>query len=281
LREEGRRLRPLGFDTAICVWADVRCHLLMFETGARQRVGFPMSSRNYYAAEIPWRRQRLWAGRLVEALWRMAHPRSPMLTTWLHRQNPRQSHHECWAQIAEAVGVSGNHSTPWITAAPVALTRNAIRPLLAVHAHARLPTKQWSPARWRQLLSLPELRAVYDIMEILPSGAEPVSAAGDLRVATPDLPSLAGALASADAVVCHDSLPAHLAAALGRPVVTIFGSGEPDWFAPFGQRDRVVQSRVCPLHPCIDRCGMDRYLCLDAVDVQDVLRQLLQLPRSS
>jgi hypothetical protein len=26
---------------------------------------------------------------------------------------------------------------------------------------------------------------------------------------------------------------------------------------------------------------MDRYLCLDAVAMQDVLRQLLQLPRSS
>lgn len=281
VREEGRRLRTLGFDTAVCVWADVRGHLLMYETGARRRVGFPMTSGNYYAADIPWRRKRLWAGRIAETFWRMTHPGVPLLTTWLHRQNVRQSHHECWAQIAEALNVACDYNAPWIKTAPPALTRNGSRPLLAVHAHARLPSKQWPLERWRQLLSLPELRDVYDIIEILPSGAKPVSADGDCRVVTPDLPGLAAALASANALVSHDSLPAHLASAVGLPVVTIFGSGEPDWFAPFGQRDRVVQSRVCPLHPCIDRCGMDRYLCLDAVAMQDVLRQLLQLPRSS
>jgi heptosyltransferase-2 len=81
-------------------------------------------------------------------------------------------------------------------------------------------------------------------------------------------------LAGCDAVLCHDSFPAHLAAALGKPVVTIFGSGEPDWFAPFNNRQRVVQKRVCPLHPCIDRCGMPRYICLDEIQPAEVLRQL-------
>jgi ADP-heptose:LPS heptosyltransferase len=96
-----------------------------------------------------------------------------------------------------------------------------------------------------------------------------------------DIPQLfndaTAALDRADAVLCHDSMPAHLAAALGKPVITIFGSGEPDWFAPWNNRDRVVQLRVCPLHPCIDRCGMDRYLCLEAVEVGDVLAQLQRL----
>jgi ADP-heptose:LPS heptosyltransferase len=68
-----------------------------------------------------------------------------------------------------------------------------------------------------------------------------------------------------------------LAAALGRPVIAVFGSGEPDWFAPWNNRDRVVQRRGCPLHPCIDRCGMDSYLCLDAISTNDVLAQLQRL----
>ena len=65
------------------------------------------------------------------------------------------------------------------------------------------------------------------------------------------------------------------------PCVTIFGSGEPDWFAPWNNRDRAVQQRVCPLHPCIDRCGMDSYLCLDAVTVKDVLAQIERLNLAS
>lgn len=279
IREEAKRLRPLGFDTAACVWADARAEILMYESGARHRVGFPMTPGNYYAAQLTWRRQRLWAGRAWETLWRLTHPGVPLLTSCLHRKDPRQSHHRCWEQVAEAVGVNCDHSLPWIKPTATALPRSKARPLLAVHAHARLPSKQWPYERWRQLLARPELREIYDIMEILPHGAQPVSAADDLQVTTPDLTALTSNLAAADAVVCHDSLPAHLAAALGRPVITIFGSGEPDWFAPFGNRDRVVQSRVCPLHPCVDRCGMDRYLCLDAVPVNDVLSALLRHPR--
>ncbi|MFM8229921.1 MAG: glycosyltransferase family 9 protein, partial [Chthoniobacterales bacterium] len=94
-----------------------------------------------------------------------------------------------------------------------------------------------------------------------------------------DVRSLASALAASDAVVCHDSLPGHLAAALGKPVVTIFGSGEPDWFAPWANRERAVQKRVCPLHPCIDRCGMDSYLCLEAVSVDDVAAKVMEMTK--
>ena len=279
VRGEAQTLHPLGFDTAVCVWADVRAEILMYESGARRRAGFPMTAGNYYAWQLPWRRQRLWAGGALETLWRFTHPGAPLLTHWLHRQDPQQSHHRCWEQVAEAVGVACDYSLPWIKTTPAKVPRSASRPLLAGHTRARLPSKQWPLERWRQLLARPELREIYDIVEILPPGTGPVSGAEDLHVTTPDLAALTSTLAAADAVVCHDSLPAHLAAALGRPVVTIFGSGEPDWFAPFGNRDRVVQSRVCPLHPCVDRCGMDRYLCLGAVPVNDVLSALLRLPR--
>jgi ADP-heptose:LPS heptosyltransferase len=123
----------------------------------------------------------------------------------------------------------------------------------------------------------PAVAERFELAEILPPQAAAVTSAGTRKLHTPDLASLVAALHGADAVLCHDSLPAHLAAALGKPVVTIFGSGEPDWFAPWNNRDRVVQRRVCPLHPCIDRCGMDSYLCLDAVTTGDVLAQLERL----
>ena len=55
-RVEGRVLRPLEFDAAVCVWADTRAELVMAETRARRRVGFPMTRENHYATEIPWRR---------------------------------------------------------------------------------------------------------------------------------------------------------------------------------------------------------------------------------
>jgi ADP-heptose:LPS heptosyltransferase len=126
------------------------------------------------------------------------------------------------------------------------------------------------------------VRSRFEIVEILPCSAG-VPPANEIQtdgrdarptLQTPDLPALVAALASCDAILCHDSFPAHLAAALGKPVVTIFGSGEPDWFAPWNNRQRAVHKRVCPLHPCIDRCGMDRYICLEEIQPAEVLRQL-------
>lgn len=274
-REEGRVLRPLEFAVAVCPWADARVGVLLAETAAMRRVGFPMSRGNYYAAGLPWRRKRLWLGRLLEFAWKISHPHRPMLTEELHRAAANQPHLQCWEKIAESLGISCDDSVPWIKTSKAPPHRP--RPLLAIHAHARLPSKQWPAEHWRELFEAAEVRERFDLVELVPPGSEPVSSAAVRKIPTPDLPALAMALQGADAVVCHDSMPAHLAAALGKPVVTIFGSGEPDWFAPWKNRDRVVQRRACPLHPCIDRCGMDHYLCLDSIPVSDVLRQLANL----
>lgn len=274
-REEGIVLRPLEFSAAACVWPDARAGILMAAARAGRRVGFPMTRANCYAADAPWRRRRRWAGCVFEIVRDLLRPGAPLLTDPLRRESPRQPHLRCWEQVAAALGFTCDDSVPWIPAPP--RPARGPRPVLAVHAHARVPSKQWPAARWRELLAAPAVTDRFDVVEILPAGAEPLRAAAARAVPTPDLASLVGALQGADALVCHDSLPAHLAAALGKPVVAIFGSGEPDWFAPWNNRDRAVQRRVCPLHPCIDRCGMDSFLCLEAVGTADVLAQVQRL----
>jgi len=275
--QKGRLLRMLSFDVAVCAWADARVGMLMAETRATRRVGFPMTQGNYYATDLPWRQRRRFLGLALESLWRALHPTTPLLTERLHRESPRQPHFRCWQQIAEALNVSCDVSVPWIAATADAVKQRGPRPVLAVHAHARLPSKQWPLHRWRELATASSLTEKFELLEILPEDAEPVTPDKVRKISTPSLVSLVTALQGADAVLCHDSFPAHIASALGKPVVTIFGSGEPQWFAPWNNRDYVVQRRVCPLHPCIDRCGMDRYLCLDAVTSNDVLAQLEHL----
>ena len=79
---------------------------------------------------------------------------------------------------------------------------------------------------------------------------------------------------TADHVLCNDSLVSHLAAALGKPVWTIFGSGNPNWFAPFGNEKRVIASDICPYRPCIDRCLYASPICLEAVSVAQVAEKI-------
>ncbi len=50
-----------------------------------------------------------------------------------------------------------------------------------------------------------------------------------------------GLLRVSDLVVCNDSGGMHVAAALGTPVVAVFGTTDPDVTGPLGRRTRIVQ----------------------------------------
>jgi ADP-heptose:LPS heptosyltransferase len=78
-----------------------------------------------------------------------------------------------------------------------------------------------------------------------------------------NLSELAAVLSSADLFVGADSGPAHLAAAVGRPVVVLFsGTNNPRQWRPCGEQVAIVRhpvecspchARRCPLpnHPCM------------------------------
>ncbi len=88
-----------------------------------------------------------------------------------------------------------------------------------------------------------------------------------------DLSQLARLLASAEAVVCNDSGPMHLAAAAGTPVIAIFGSTDPLRTGPLGTGHRVLRHAV-ECSPCFRReCPID-LRCMKAVTVEEVERAL-------
>lgn len=64
--------------------------------------------------------------------------------------------------------------------------------------------------------------------------------------APPDVGRLAALLAQFDGFLCHDSGPMHVAAAVGTPVVALFGSQNTAIWRPLGDRHTVLQT---PL-PC-------------------------------
>jgi ADP-heptose:LPS heptosyltransferase len=111
----------------------------------------------------------------------------------------------------------------------------------------------------------------------LTSAVSGVSDALDLGGRT-TLAQLAGVLAGARAVVVGNTGPAHLAAAVGAPVVSIFARTVPrhrwrPWAVPHALLSAEVpcagcRSRVCPVpeHPCMRRIGVEDVLAaLDGV----------------
>ncbi len=274
--------KPHAFEAAACVWPDVRAHYLMTQTGAVTRAGFTAEAKNFYAAEIPWRRRRLLVGHVLSRTAGIFRG-SPLLTHPLRKFDTNQHHSQSWRQLAAALGFEVDDRLPWIEPAaflkpiPEMAFPDAARPIIALHAGGRLPTKRWQG--YQEVLKSFFAPASVPVLIIAPPGEPHPSPQGPNQAVlpTPDLTTLMQIACQADAFLTNDSFAAHLAAAFGKPVVTVFGSGQPDWFAPFGNRHRVVISDTCPHHPCIDRCVMPTYVCLESVTQNQVTKALTAL----
>jgi heptosyltransferase-3 len=93
------------------------------------------------------------------------------------------------------------------------------------------------------------------------------------------LKELAALAARAKLFVGVDSAPMHIAAAMGTPVVALFGpSGELEW-GPWGVASRVIVSDAHPCRPCgIDGCGGGKIAeCLTTLPVERVLAAVEEL----
>jgi ADP-heptose:LPS heptosyltransferase len=142
-------------------------------------------------------------------------------------------------------------------------------PFVALHPGASVPARTWPPQRFRELARVLSARGERVVVTAGPGERDLARAVAreDAEVVEPaTLGELAGLLAGASALVCGNTGPAHLAAAVGTPVVSIFPPTVPaERWRPWGVPHVLLgdqeipcagcRSSVCPLvgHPCVGR----------------------------
>jgi lipopolysaccharide heptosyltransferase I len=90
------------------------------------------------------------------------------------------------------------------------------------------------------------------------------------------LSELAALVSRADLCVTNDSGSMHLAVALGRPVVSVFGPTDPVWIGPYCRPDSVVRA-VLPCSPCYHRrlCSCPHgHACMKEVSAAAVIERI-------
>ncbi|MGC0208825.1 glycosyltransferase family 9 protein [Streptomyces levis] len=218
-----------------------------------------------------------------------------------HRRLPHRHEARAALDLARAAGFAlppGDDGRLRVTPPPRTAHLTGPGPYVVVHPGAAVPARAWSPARAARAVAA--LSAEGYRVVVTGGRAErelTAQVAGrhalDLGGAT-DLPQLAGVLAGAQAVVAGNTGPAHLAAAVGTPVVSLFAPVVPaERWAPYGVPHLLLgdphaacadtRARHCPVpgHPCLDGIGDAEVLAAVAALTGDAADQGEQTERGA
>ncbi len=136
------------------------------------------------------------------------------------------------------------------------IARDPGRKLIALHISARKPSQRWPVERYAGLMRA--LGNEADFLLLWSPGAADhaqhpgddakaqavMEAAGDVPLTaypTQELRDLAAALSLADSVICSDGGAMHIAAALGKPILCLFGDSDAERWHPWGVPYRLLQ----------------------------------------
>jgi lipopolysaccharide heptosyltransferase II len=162
-------------------------------------------------------------------------------------------------------------------------------PLVAINAGARWSTKQWAPRAFAEVADNLQDEGLRVVMVGSAAEGHPARAVvGHMRtspinlVGKTSLKELIALLRRVSLLITNDSGPMHVAAALGTPVVALFGPTDPGRTGPYGLGHRVLRSGI-PCSPCFSRrCVNPKALeCLTLISPGQVLQEALEILRKA
>ncbi len=143
--------------------------------------------------------------------------------------------------------------------------------------------RAWPEPRWRELCLRLREAGVPVVVTGTPvetalagrvAGAEALNLAGKT-----DIPGMIGLLKRAAALVVSDTGPIHVAAAVGTPIIGLYGPTRPSQTAPYGRPGQVQLLRhhldcsPCYGTPLTKQCRDNR--CMQAITVDEVLQAVI------
>ncbi|MDA3793502.1 MAG: lipopolysaccharide heptosyltransferase II [Elusimicrobia bacterium] len=153
--------------------------------------------------------------------------------------------------------------------------------IVGIAPQSKWPTKCWPEERYKELAKSIKEKAKVVIFgvekEEWPEGVINLTAGTSVK-------ELIAAINEIDILVSNDSGIMHIAAALGKPVIVIYGATVPDLgFTPYGNESVIIQTelecRPCGLHGP-KKCRLGHFKCMKNIKTSTVREALYEKIRA-
>ncbi len=192
-----------------------------------------------------------------------------------------------WLEIAETPVTFGLQLRPAEMQRVDALLADVRTPFVAAFVGSSCESRLWFPDRTAAVVNALATRGVGTV---LVGGSGDVAFANAVvEAAQAPVLNLAGRTALRDligifqrarAAFGPDSGPMHIAAAVGTPVVSLWGATSAARSAPWGSEDGVING-AAPCSPCYLKCCPIGRVCMQHISVEVVLEKLVNRLRDS
>ncbi|MBA4789385.1 MAG: lipopolysaccharide heptosyltransferase II [Rhizobiales bacterium] len=253
----GRALRDEGYGKAIILPRAFKAAIVPFAAGIPERIGYAAEGRSLLLTEARSDRDRKTA-RTIDRFVALGAPKGEQMRA------PRPV-----LYLPDGAREAADGRFPLAGEGPI----------MSLCPGAEYgPAKRWPAERFARLADM--ARAAGYRVRILggpkdaPIAEEIVSRAGgtpDNLAGRTNLMEAAAILAGSDVVISNDSGLMHVAGALDRPLVVLYGSSSEKMTPPTGPRS-VVVSHDLPCRPCFKReCPLGTLACFEAIQPAEVL----------
>jgi len=258
-----RNLKKKRFDLAIILHPTNRVHLVTFFAGIRRRIGydrklgFLLTDRIEHTKQLGEKHELEYTLDLVRYLG--IEPKDKNLFMPIRPESEKR--------VEELFQQGGINKTD---------------KLLAIHPGASCPSKIWPNERFADVAD--KLNERYGFKVLVIAGPKDLALAESVikhmhkpavnLAGKTSVSQLASVLKRCNLFISNDSGPVHIAAALGTPVISIFGRNQkglsPTRWGPTGKKDKILHKEVgcieCLAHNCTKK-----FACIKAITVDDVL----------
>ncbi len=270
----GRFLRKYNFDMAILMKNSFGSALAVFWAGIKQRIGYARDHRGIFLTE------KLYPPKRSDGTFKPG----PMIDYYLAIAS--------WLGCDTADRRMQLELNPYDTNSvrrKLPAVFDADGPLvILVPGGGFGPSKCWPSERYAQIADqlIDQYRANI-VLSVAPNEPEQKIACEICGASNHSLINLAehaltlGELKSlfslADLVICNDTGPRHIAIALWRKIITLFGPNDPVWARPdYPQEIEIVADVPCA--PCQQpRCRREEHICMQSISVDRVMAAAEQL----